>query len=484
MPGRKCSLLNHLIKFTDQMKTLYLLLLTLFPLVVHGQEISGQWNGLLKVQGMQLRVVFNIEKTEDDFRSTMDSPDQGAKGIPVTSTTFVNNVLKLEVKNAGIEYTGELGVDGMVVGTFKQGGQSFPLTLGREIITKEKPVRPQEPLKPYPYYSEEIKFTNAKASIVLAGTLTRPEKAGSYPFVVLISGSGPQNRDEELLGHKPFLVLSDYLTRNGVGVLRFDDRGTAESKGDFKAATSQDLATDVEAAISYLQGRGDVDKDKIGLIGHSEGGIIAPMVAAKLKKEIGFIVLLAGTGIRGDRLLLMQQELIGKASGVSDEALEKNKKITQGAFDIIQKSSDAEKLKADLRTYLLDNINELPEISRPKETDRENFVNQQINQLTGPWMRFFLTYDPSLILKDVRCPVLALNGSKDLQVPAEVNLNGIQHGLAKGRNKAVTAKELPNLNHLFQECKTGSPTEYATIEQTFSPAALKEISDWLKIQIR
>ena len=276
------------------MKNLPLIILfCLYYFTLSGQDISGSWYGALKVQGTQLRLVFNISKTENGFISTMDSPDQGAKGIPTSFTSFENSNLKITLDLAKIEYVGTLGKDNVIVGTFKQDGQSFLMNLSKEAIEKEKLVRPQEPTKPYPYYTEDITFENKKAGISLAGTLTLPNEDGVFPTVILISGSGPQNRDEELIGHKPFLVLSDFLTKNGIAVLRFDDRGTAKSNGDFKTATSADFATDVEAALAYLQTRKEINKDKIGLIGHSEGGLIAPIVASK-SKEVAFVVLLAG----------------------------------------------------------------------------------------------------------------------------------------------------------------------------------------------
>ena len=286
------------------MRTLSIVLFTFFvSIAMSAQDITGQWNGVLKVQGMQLRVVFNVTKSGAFYTSTMDSPDQGVDGIPVTQTTFVNSTIKFEVTNARIEYNGALKND-EIVGTFKQGGQEFPMNLSRKTIEKEVIKRPQEPTKPYSYYSEDVTFPNSKANISLAGTLTLPKKEGNYPVVILISGSGSQNRDSELLGHKPFLVISDYLTKNGIAVLRYDDRGFGQSTGDSKTATSADFATDVESAVAYLKTRKEINLKKIGLMGHSEGGIIAPMVAAK-SKDISFIVLLAGTGIQGDKLLLL-----------------------------------------------------------------------------------------------------------------------------------------------------------------------------------
>lgn len=464
-------------------KTVVILFAILTSLSIYAQDISGKWNGILKVQGIQLRLVFNITQTDKGYSSTMDSPDQGAQGIPVTSTSYENSILKLEISSAGIQYEGTLNKENVFVGSFKQAGQSYPLNLTKEKVEKEKVIRPQEPTKPYPYYSEDIKFENTKDKIVLAGTLSLPEKDGNFPAVILISGSGPQNRDEELLGHKPFLILADHLTKNGIAVLRFDDRGTAESTGDFKTATSLDFARDVEFAIKYLQTRKEINKNQIGLIGHSEGGIIAPMVAAK-SKDINFIVLLAGTGIRGDQLLLLQQELIGKASGISDTVLQKVKAINKGAFEILLKSNNPDSLEIELTSYIKQAIKDNPESEKPAGMSEEDYVKLQVNQLTSPWMNYFIKYDPAPILEKVKCPVLAINGEKDLQVPAKVNLEAIEKALEKGGNKNITTKELPNLNHLFQECETGLPGEYATIEQTFSPIALAEISNWILKQVK
>lgn len=446
--------------------------------LLYGQDITGQWNGLLKVPGIQLSLVFHISKTDSGYSAIMDSPDQGAKGIPVNTLTYENSVLKLAITKAGIEYEGALNKANIFSGNFKQAGQVFPLSLSREMVEKKKILRPQEPVKPYPYHTEEIQFENKQAHITLAGTLSFPNKEGMFPAVVLITGSGPQNRDEELLGHKPFLVLSDHLTRNGIAVLRFDDRGTAASKGNFKTATSADFATDVESAVQYLATRKEINKTKIGLIGHSEGGIIAPMVAAR-SAEISFIVLLAGTGITGDKILLLQQELIGKASGERDDELQKTKRINKGAFDIVSSAVDTVKLKTDLTNYLKLALKENPAANKPGGMSDDAFIQLQVSQLTSPWMKYFISYDPAVNLEKVKCPVLAINGEKDLQVPPEINLASIKRALEKAGNKNVTVKELPGLNHLFQECKTGSPDEYAEIEQTISPIALATITTWI-----
>lgn len=447
----------------------------------HTQDITGQWNGLLEVQGIKLRLVFNVSKTETGYTSTMDSPDQGAKDIPVTATTFEDPKIKFEVKNIGAEYTGELKED-EILGTFKQGGQEFPMNLSRKEIEKVGAKRPQEPTEPYPYYSEDVTFKNSKADISLSGTLTLPKKKGKYPVVVLISGSGPQNRDEELLGHKPFLVISDYLTRNGIGVLRYDDRGVGESTGDFNAANSADFATDVESAIEYLKSRKEVDKKNIGLIGHSEGGIIAPIVAAE-SDDVSFIVLLAGTGIRGDKLLLMQQELIWRAGGMSEAEIEKSVQTNKQHFELVVKSNDLEELKVDL-THSLNEMIAKDTTQIPEGKSKDEYVSELLGQVANPWMYYFLKYDPAPVLEKVDCPVLAINGEKDLQVPPKENLEAIKRALEKGGNDQVTTKEIENLNHLFQESETGSPNEYASIEQTFSPVALEVMLEWIKIQVK
>lgn len=460
-----------------------LLILILTNISLFAQDITGQWYGKLNIQGTQLRLVFNITKTNNSLSSTMDSPDQGAKGIPTTTTSFENSDLKITLTSAKIEYEGKLGSDNIIVGTFRQGGQSFPMNLSREKIEKEKLKRPQEPTKPYSYYSEDITFENKLAGIKLAGTLTLPTIEGEYPVVILISGSGPQNRDEELLGHKPFLVLADYLTKNGIAVLRYDDRGTALSTGDFNTATTADFATDVESAILYLKTRKEIIKNKIGLIGHSEGGLIAPMVASK-SKDVAFIVLLAGTGIQGDQLLLLQKKLIEETAGLKDEDIQNGQSSNRKAFDIVINSKSLEQIKSDLTLYYKQKLKENPNIQKPEGMNDDDFVKLQVKQIANPWMQYFIKYNPVPNLEKVKCPVLAINGEKDLQVPPKENLKAIKKALAKGRNKNVTIKELPNLNHLFQECKTGSPDEYATIEQTISPKALTEILSWIQQQTR
>lgn len=454
-----------------------MLIACLVSLTSQGQDITGDWNGVLNVQGIQLRLVFHISRTEGVYSATVDSPDQNVTGIPVTAVSYEQSVLKLSVAAIGMEYEGALGADGNIKGTFKQAGQAFPLDLGRAAVEKEAPVRPQEPAKPYPYSEEEVVFENRQAGVRLAGTLTVPPGGGSFPAVALISGSGAQNRDEELMGHKPFLVIADYLTRNGIAVLRFDDRGTGASSGDFQSATSADLSYDAEAAVQYLLTRKEINSKQIGLIGHSEGGSIAPMIAAR-SADVAFLVLLAGTGIPGNELLLLQDEALNRAAGASEEVLQDLRAFERNIFGFILLSPSQEIQQTALAERIRELIAEYPGAKAEGE-DSETFAGSLARQLANPWMQYFLRYDPAVELEKVKCPVLSLNGEKDLQVPAKANQEAIGAALSKGGNRAVTIREFPGLNHLFQECETGSPAEYGKIEQTISPVVPEEIRNWI-----
>jgi pimeloyl-ACP methyl ester carboxylesterase len=343
--------------------------------------------------------------------------------------------------------------------------------------------RPQNPLVPYPYYSEEVRFPNDSGNVTLAGTLTLPSKSGKYPVVVLISGSGPQNRDEEIFDHKPFLILADHLTRNGIGVLRYDDRGVGQSTGKFETATSLDFSYDAQSAIQYLKTRKDIDTTEIGIMGHSEGGLVAPMVAAR-SRDIAFMVLLAAPAMELKKALLLQDGLIAKAYGMSDDKVKKLVDINDQIYDIVIQSSDLIKLKANITAIANQHMHEIPDQRIPDNMTREQYVKARIESLSSIWAQYMLKHDPGKILEDVKCPVLAINGEKDLQVVPKENLAAISLALKKGGNTNVTTKEFPNLNHLFQECETGSPEEYKKIEQTFAPVALNEISGWILKQVK
>ena len=460
------------------------------------QNIIGDWGGKIKIQGIQLRIVFHISKDTVLYNATLDSPDQGAFDLPVDSIFFNDENLKMVMTKLGAQYTGTYNSEqDEIKGHFMQMGQSFELNLNRTTINEEKKKRYQEPEEPYPYVSEKITFENKTADITLAGTLTLPKKEGKFPAVILISGSGAQNRDEELLGHKPFLIISDYLTKQGIAVLRYDDRGTAKSKGDFSTATSEDFASDAEAAFNYLLKRKEINKQNIsllinfiyeqniGLIGHSEGGLIAPMIAAK-NKNIAFIVLLAGPGISGEKILLMQSQLIGKANGATEKELKASNKLNKKIYSLLKNEKDTSILKQKVNHLLSDEFKKQNATSEMSEKQLNELIKHQITTLTSAWFRYFLSYEPATNLKKITCPILALFGSKDLQVPPEANEKAIKKALEKAGNNDFKTLIIPNLNHLFQECKTGSPSEYAKIEQTFSPIALKEISVWIKKHLK
>ncbi len=430
-------------------------------------DIDGTWLGTLEIPGgIKLRVVFHIVNTEDGLIATLDSPDQGMKGLPTTKTTRDGATLKITVEKISGVFEGKIAADLSVIdGTWTQGG-SMPLVLHRLKDESELELkRPQNPTKPYPYHDEDVSYDNKVQNVTLAATLTIPQGKGPFPAVVLITGSGPQDRDESLLGHKPFLVLSDYLTRHGIAVLRADDRGTAKSTGNFQTATTADFATDTEAGIAYLKTHPEINLHKIGLIGHSEGGIIAPMIAAR-NKDVAFIVMMAGSGVRGDEILVAQVQAIAESSGKSHEEAVKEGAKQRELLTLVENEKDPAVLEKELKEKM---AGEVPDAQ----------IGAEIKALTTPWFRYFLTYDPATALRKVTCPVLAINGEKDRQVPPEQNLPAIRKALEEASNKHFEVDELPGLNHLFQTAKTGAPSEYAQIEETISPVALDKMTGWI-----
>ena len=440
---------------------------------------AGFWQGVLKIGPVELRIGLNVTaKPDGALTATLDSPDQGAKGIPIDEITVKDADLKLELKKLDSRYEGKLSDDGkQLVGTWKQRGAEFPLTFKR-LDSAPVYARPQDPKKPYPYADEEVTFENKAAGVKFTGTLTLPKGKGPFPAVVMITGSGAHDRDESLLGHRPFLVIADYLTRKGVAVLRYDDRGAGGSTGDKLAVTDEDLAGDVLAAVAFLKGRAEIDTKKIGLIGHSEGGLIAPIAAAK-SDDVAFIVLLAGPGLLGEEILYRQGELIGKAAKVDEKAIARQRAMQEKLFAILKKEKDDKALRASIDALIEEETAKLTDEEKKEAEKQKGTVEAQAKVMLTPWFRFFLTYDPASTLKRVKCPVLALNGERDVQVPAKPDLEAIEKALKAGGNKDVTVKEMPKLNHLFQTCETGGLAEYGRIEETFAPTALEEISGWI-----
>jgi uncharacterized protein len=439
-------------------------------------EPTAIWEGALKVGAIELRLVFKIEKKDGKLISSMDSPDQGANGIPIDETKIEESKVTFDLPKLKASFAGELSKDGKSIkGVWKQAGMDFPLEL--KLVEKVSEVRrPQTPKKPFPYKEEDVTVENKQAKDVkLAGTLSIPSGKGPFPAAILITGSGPQDRDETLLSHKPFAVIADHLTRNGIAVLRFDDRGVAKSTGKFAEATSADFATDVTACFEYLKTRAEIDTKKIGLIGHSEGGLVAPMVAAT-NADVGFIVLLAGPGVPGSEIILEQADLIGKAMGESAALLKSAREMNLKLFDALKKKAE----EKELLKLIEDGLKELPEELKKsiKDSDIEA-LKVAVKQFTSPWFRYFLEFDPRPTLMKVKCPVLALNGELDLQVPPKQSFPEIEKALKAGGNKNYKLREFPKLNHLFQKSETGAPSEYAKIEETFSVDALNEISSWI-----
>ena len=416
------------------------------------ETVLGQWHGVLKVGGQALRLVFAIEEQEGALTATMTSVDQGNVTIPATFVRFVDGELNVVIAPIGFDYKGTLTADS-VVGILMQGGTRMPLNLSRQASTVEKAKRPQEPKAPFPYTEEQVYIANG--DVMLAGSLTLPKEAKNVPAVVLVSGSWPQDRNEEIMGHKPFLVIADYLTRHGIAVLRYDDRGFGESTGNFATATTADFASDATAVVDYLMQRPEVDARRVGVIGHSEGGLVAPMVALG-RPTLDFIVLMAGPGLRGDSILMLQSDLILEASGVDKTQRQQAAAINRQIYDLVLEHKPIEEIEALLSQYM------------PQER-----VQSEAVLISSPWYRYFLSYDPYPVMAQVACRVLALNGTKDLQVPYRENLQTIECALKEGGNQQYTIKPIEGLNHLFQHCATGIPSEYAQIEETISVEVLE-----------
>jgi hypothetical protein len=434
------------------------------------QELVGDWQGTLKAGPAELRVVLHVTRSDAGLRATLDSPDQGVSGIPVTTISLQGSTMTFTVEAIAGSYEGRIDADGTRIdGTWSQAGASLPLVLERvkDRAALERP-RPQTPIKPYPYREEEVVYRNEVAGIPLAATLTIPPGSGPFPAVLLITGSGAQNRDETLLGHRPFLVLADYLTRRGIAVLRADDRGVGKSGGRFADATTADFATDVEAGLAFLRTRPEIDRRRIGLVGHSEGGVIAPMVAAR-NADVAFIVIMAGPGVPGDQIVVAQSILLSEASGLSREQAERNGARQAEILALVKQEADPARLEERLRGRL---AGTMPDAQ----------LGAQIKAVSSAWYRYFLTYDPATALRRVRCPVLAMAGERDLQVPPRLNLPAIRQALDEGGNRNVSIVELPGLNHLLQTARTGAVSEYGQIAETMAPIALETIAGWIAKQ--
>lgn len=433
-------------------------------------SVAGDWLGTLQAGPQGLRLMLHVTASGTAFAATLDSLDQGQTGLPANKVAVDGSSLAVEFARIGGRFEAKLLPDGnTLTGTWSQGPARLPLTLTRQSSTAAKsaaePPRPQHPKRPFPYREEEV-MVATPAGHKLAGTLTLPTGAGRFPAVLLWAGSGPQDRDSTLFGHKPFLVWSDFLTRRGFATLRLDERGVGKSTGSLRDATSQDLANDAEAAFLFLNGRKEIDPKRVALVGHSEGALIAMTVASR-RPDVAALVLLAGGGVRGDELLVQQAAALVRAMGAAPGQVADVERRQREAMAILLNEPDAQKRRERLRTLLAD-------AGLPPEA-----VDAQLGDVESPWMRSFVTTDPGTLLTKVRCPVLSLIGDRDVQVPAEVNLKAIGAALQKGGNRDHEESDLPGLNHLFQKAETGLPTEYGRLEETVSPVALERVTAWL-----
>ncbi len=451
------------------------------PAAAQAASAQGTWKGELKVPGRGLGMEFTFSQAADGaWSGTLFVVGQTPQPLPFSRVTVDGSRLVAEASNIHATFEATLSADGKVLeGRWKQGMANLDLSMARQ-ASASAPVaaarRPQDPVAPFPYAEEEVRYVNPRGNITLAGTLTLPRRPGPHPAVVLITGSGAQNRDSELMGHRPFKVIADDLTRRGIAVLRVDDRGVGGSSGSVTDATSADFSHDVKAGLNFLKSRKDIDPKRIGLVGHSEGALIAPMAAAG-NPDVAFMVLLAGQGMSGDAIIELQTDVINRKLGKTEAQLEAIRKLQREALAIcagpMSREEAAPKLRALLETQLPKDNPEAAEAMRAQ-------FDMQVDAMLSRWYRYFLTADSVPYLRRVTCPVLALNGENDVQVPYRENLQGISKALSEAGNRDVTTKSLPKLNHLFQTSQTGMVDEYETIDETFAPVALKTMGEWLE----
>lgn len=446
-------------------KTFLLLAGLAMTIAVQAQDILGAWSGKLDLGTAKLTLVFHFSKDDaGKLKCVMDSPDQGAKGIPAEAEVTAEGKLSVTIAALGVNYEAQVS-DKRMEGTFNQGAVSLPLVLEPG---EAKPDRPQTPTPPYMYSTEEVTFTNPADGAKLAGTLTYPMNfrfAKDVPVVVMVTGSGQQNRDEELFDHRPFLVIADYLAKQGIATLRYDDRGVGGSTGEVANATTYDFMGDAIAALDYVRSTGKFGK--CGVLGHSEGGTIAMMIAARQKCD--FVVSLAGMAIRGDSLLLLQNHIFLSKSGVPAMACDDYTTALRQVYRWMESGEQVANPKERIAEFVKSANLQLPDALE------ENLV--KVMGSSVPWLRAFLSLDPTDDIREATCPVFALNGGNDTQVPAKENLDAFRRLLPAGEKNLV--KEYPDLNHLFQHSQTGLPIEYGTIEETISPEVLQDIATWV-----
>lgn len=458
---------------------LFSFLLFSFSTVSFSQTLSGVWEGDLQVMGQSLPLVFNFQEVEQEWKGSMDSPKQGARGIAMSKVLFDGTMLYFEIGDGVIVYEG-LFIGETVQGTFKQSGMVLPLDLKRSVgeATEKKEIkRPQRPQAPFNYDSFETSFSNEDGE-QLKGTVTKPYGEGPFPAVILVTGSGPQNRNSEIFGHEPFWVIADYLTQNGIVVFRYDERGVGESEGDFSNATTNDFFKDAQEALLHLYSFDFVHPNKLGIIGHSEGGLIAWMLAAEANKTgLKFAVSLAGPVVSIPDLMKKQTEEVSRTAGNPKALIEQQVKINSKYYQMIAQSwgiDDAKSKVKDLVNEVLESYDLSPELKQQQVNTMVPALERSLN----PWFYNFIRTNPETFISEIQIPVFAAFGGKDVQVNAAQNANRLLE-LFNGKEELLELKVFPELNHLFQKANTGSVSEYGEIEETFNLEVLNDISAFI-----
>lgn len=442
------------------------------PTPVEPQRIAGIWQGT--IEAVDLTIVVRVTEDGGALSATVDSPDQGSHGIPVDDARFDGKRFALRIDSLAASYSGVIAEAGKLEGEWHQG-----VAMDLDLAKVDAPiarVRPQTPRPPFPYADEDVTLPGGAPEVVLAGTLALP-RSTAFPTVVLVSGSGPQDRDETLFGHRPFLVLADYLSRHGVGVLRYDDRGVGASTGDFASAVISDFAADAAAAVAWLKRRAGIDPGRVGVIGHSEGGLVAARLAAG-ETALACAVMLAGPAVSGEALHQRQIRLVLEAGSTPlfDSTIEKFADLQAALYEVARAPGNwAERRAQGERRYAaaLDGFNFLERTLLRLDAEDTALVDA----IVSPWFLEFLNYDPRGHLLDAKAPILALYGELDLQVPPAQSAPVVQ--AVNAQTGAIDVRVLPGLNHLFQTAQTGSLEEYARIEETMAPAALTAIGGWV-----
>ena len=453
---------------------------TLIPDGVPGEGLEGIWLGVLHPGSLNLQLLFKISKAGDGtLTGTVDSIDQGAEGLKISGIRVDGDSVRLKLKEPIADFEGTISEDGsQITGEWRQGSSALPLVIQRQQKIPDL-GRPQDPKKPYPYDEVEVSFMNDRAVVKFAGTLTLPRSKQRVPAVLLVSGSGPQDRNETLMGHRPFLVLADHLTRRGIAVLRVDDRGVGGSTGSVFESTMEDFASDALAAVEFLKDRDEIDPARIGILGHSEGAIVAPLAAA-MSQDVAFIVLLAAPGLVGEELLYLQSAAMMRAMGTGKDPIRGNRAMQARLFAVVkaEKNNDtAMKKFLEIQQGHFSGLTDHEKQARGYPG--EEVLKTQSEMLLTPWFRHFLTFDPAPRLRQVKCPVLVVAGERDLQVPPTENMPPIEEALKAAGNKDYKLVELPGLNHLLQTSRTGLPAEYSKIAETIASVALETIGAWI-----